>query len=107
MQQDNTCLIDNLGLASFLVAKGLKLRNTEAAPNKRGIVAFRFDDPEHHSATLIAEYYTDGTVIAREFDAQLTRLKTLIWNHTHPEGKRQIYGRDTVITPNYFPGGAR
>jgi len=107
MQQENTCLLDHLGVASYVAAKGLRLLNTELAPNKHGIIAFRFDDSEHRAAALIAEYYTNGTVVAREFDAQLTRLKSLIWDRVHPEGKRTVYR--APVTPNYFPGdgGAR
>jgi hypothetical protein len=99
----NTCLIDNLGVASFLAAKGLKLLGTEPAPNKRNIVAFRFDDPERRAPGLIADYYTDAVVIARDFDEQLTRMKSLIWDRVHPE--KRPYRSDSVVTPNYFSDG--
>jgi hypothetical protein len=65
--EHNTYLIDNLGLASFLAAKGLRLIGTEPAPNKRGIVAFRFSDPENRAGSLIADFYVGGTVVARDF----------------------------------------
>ena len=97
--EHNIYLIDNLGLASFLAAKGLRVIGTEPAPNKRGIVAFRFSDPENRAGSLIADFYVGGTVVARDFDYQLTRMKSLIWDRTSPE-KRPHSG--SAVTPNYF-----
>jgi len=108
--QSNEYVIDHLGAASYLAAKGLKLLGAVWSPTKRGIVQFRFDDSEHRAAALIGEFFTDGTVVAREFDVQLAKLKGIIWEHVHPEAKRKLYGRDIApVTPNYFSGdgGAR
>lgn len=104
---NNYFLIDKLGVASYLAAKGLRLCGTEPTAKNPGILAFRFADPEHRGAALVDEYYAGGVVCAQVFDQQLARLKRLIWEYVHPDGVRKVYGREP-IQPNYFSdGGAR
>jgi len=104
MKDKDEFVVDVLGIAAFCSARGLRLTRTEPVPSKRGILAFVFADPEHRGAALVGEFFTNGSICARDFDREITRVKGLIWDFVHPSTKRQVFGRDVEpLQPRYFP----
>jgi len=102
--KDNEFVVDVIGIAAFCAAKGLRLLRTEPIRTKRGILAFIFVDPEHRGAGLVGEYFTNGTVCARDYDHEITRCKGMIWDVRHPDEERKARA---PLQPNYFPERAR
>ncbi len=76
IQKMDTYKTSDLYLSAFLIARGMKLRDTVSNGRK---TLFVFDDTNERERLLEA-FFNDGLVSAKAFKGALQDLKTIIFN---------------------------
>jgi len=95
---------DRMGPAAYVLAHGYTLLKLEPLndPKRPSAVAFVIDADEEEGRRLYRQFYAGGTVTAQPFEQGLVRLKVML-----QERKGSCSRPRQLLTPNFFPGGAR
>ena len=74
--RDQEISVSNLDLIAYLMLRGFSVDRTEQSGR---VIYFVFRDPENKVKLEIAEYYRDGLVPARAFNAALKQAKDMMF----------------------------